>query len=71
MMSATEDQPRRPLLVTIEEAATLLGVGRTTVYELLAEAELVSVQIHRCRRIALAELEAYVSRLRGAGAESV
>ena len=54
MMSATEDQPGRPLLVTIEEAATLLGVGRTTVYELHAEAELVSLQIHRRRGIATA-----------------
>jgi excisionase family DNA binding protein len=58
-------QPDRPLLVTIDGAADLLGVGRTIVYELLAEGEFVSVQIHRCRRIAVADLEAYIARLRG------
>ena len=58
-------QPDRPLLVTIDEAADLLGVGRTIVYELLAEGEFVSVRIHRCRRIAVADLEAYIARLRG------
>ena len=67
-MTVPADQPDRPLLVTIDEAADLLGVGRTIVYELLAEGEFVSVQIHRCRRIAVADLEAYIARLRGGSA---
>lgn len=51
------------LLVTVEQAAEILGVGRTTMYELLAEGDIRAVQIRRCRRIAMSELRAYVARL--------
>ncbi|MGO9148194.1 MAG: helix-turn-helix domain-containing protein [Acidimicrobiales bacterium] len=36
------------LLVTPEEAARRLSVGRTTIYELMASGELQSVNIGRC-----------------------
>ncbi len=55
----TDDQ----LLVTPEEAARRLSVGRTTVYELLASGELRSVSIGRCRRVPVSELCSYVARL--------
>jgi excisionase family DNA binding protein len=51
------------LLVTPEEAARRLSVGRTTLYELLARGELRSVSVGRCRRIPVAELTAFVDRL--------
>jgi excisionase family DNA binding protein len=54
------------LLLTTDEAAELLGVGRTTVYELLAAEQIESVRIGRARRIPRAALVAYVDRLRGA-----
>ncbi len=59
-----EEMAGQRLLVTVEQAAEILGVGRTTVYELLGDGEIRAVQIRRCRRIAMAELHAYVERLR-------
>ena len=53
------------LLLTPTEAAELLGVGRTTVYELLNAGRLESVRIGRSRRIPRAALVGYVARLRG------
>src|SRR3954468_2143645 len=52
-----------PLLLTPEEAATLLRVGRTTVYALMKAGELRPVHIGRSCRISHAELERFVSRL--------
>ncbi|WP_456598922.1 helix-turn-helix domain-containing protein [Blastococcus sp. SYSU DS0616] len=51
------------LLLTTEEAADVLRVGRTTVYALIKEGELRPVHIGRSCRISRAELERYVSRL--------
>src|SRR4051812_14849829 len=52
-----------PLLLTPEEAATLLRVGRTTVYALMKTGELRPVHIGRSCRLSRAELERYVTRL--------
>jgi len=46
------------------EAARLLGVGRSTAYELLATGELESVHIGRSRRVPVVAVENYVARLR-------
>jgi excisionase family DNA binding protein len=51
------------LLLTTEEAADVLRVGRTTVYTLIKEGQLRPVHIGRSCRISRAELERYVSRL--------
>ncbi len=48
------------LLLTPEEAATVLGVGRTTIYALMKAGELRPVHIGRSCRLARAELERYV-----------
>lgn len=53
----------RQLLVTVREAAALLGVGRTTAYELIARGELDVVHIGRATRVPVASLEDYVERL--------
>jgi excisionase family DNA binding protein len=53
------------LLVTPEEAARRLSVGRTTIYELMASGELQSVNIGRCRRVPVSSLSSFVSRLIG------
>jgi len=53
------------LLFTTAEAAELLGLGRSTVYELLASGALESICIGRARRIPHEALVAYVGRLRG------
>ena len=55
--------PGEPLLLTPEEAARLLRVGRTTVYALMKTGDLHPVHIGRSCRLARAELERYVNRL--------
>lgn len=54
--------PERVLL-TPEEAAARIGVGRTTMYRLIRTKEIVSVQIGRLRRIAISEVDEYAARL--------
>ena len=55
----TKDQ----LLLTPEEAARALRVGRTTVYALMKIGDLRAVHIGRSCRISQAELDRYVRRL--------
>ena len=51
------------LLLTAEEAAEVLRIGRTTVYALMKSGELRPVHIGRSCRISQAELDRYVRRL--------
>lgn len=51
------------LLLTPEEAAELLGVGRSTVYDLLRLGLLPSVKIGRSRRVRVSSLRDYVATL--------
>ena len=53
----------RPLLVSVKDAAGLLGIGRTTLYELILRGDVRPIRIGRCVRIPQRELEAYVDRL--------
>lgn len=48
------------LLYDPREAARLLSVGRTTIYELMASGALASVHIGRCRRIPAEELRRFI-----------
>jgi excisionase family DNA binding protein len=57
------DQQAEQLLLTPEEAATVLRVGRTTVYALMKAGDLNPVHIGRNCRLARAELERYVRLL--------
>ena len=62
--------PRR-IVLTIEEAAQALGIGRTLMYALVMSGEVESVQIGRLRRVPVDALDAYIARLRGShGASS-
>jgi excisionase family DNA binding protein len=54
-----------PLLLTVPQAALVLGIGTTRLYELVATGELQSVRIGRSRRIARADIDEFVERLRG------
>jgi excisionase family DNA binding protein len=51
------------LLLTPEEVAKLLRVGRTTVYALMKSGELRPVHIGRSCRISQEEVERYVRRI--------
>ncbi|MFF0535374.1 helix-turn-helix domain-containing protein [Streptomyces coelicoflavus] len=59
------------LLLTVEEAARRLGIGRTTCFALIASGELESVKVGSLRRIPADALAAYVGRLRGVSASSL
>ena len=54
-----------PMLLTAEEVAQALGVGRTTVYRLMSNGELRGVRIGTSRRFTQGEVEAFVERLSG------
>jgi excisionase family DNA binding protein len=49
-----------PLLLTPEEAAWVLRIGRTTIYALMKSGDLRPVHIGRSCRLPRAELERYV-----------
>jgi len=51
------------LLLTPEEAAEVLGIGRTKVYSLIADGELLSVRIGKSRRVPRDALDEYIARL--------
>lgn len=59
----TDDFTDEQLLLTTVQAARVLGVGRTTVYQLIKDGELHPVHIARSCRISWAELERFVARL--------
>lgn len=52
------------LLLTPDEAAIVLSIGRSKLYELLREGVVPSVRIGACRRIAAADLADVVFKLR-------
>jgi excisionase family DNA binding protein len=60
----TEAVPK--LLLTPEEAAQALGIGRSHVYELLRRGQLKSVRIGACRRVPAAALDEFVASLQEA-----
>ncbi|MFF5024223.1 excisionase family DNA-binding protein [Streptomyces collinus] len=59
------------ILLTVEEAARRLGIGRTTCFALIASGELESVKVGSLRRVPADALAVYVGRLRGASAASM
>jgi excisionase family DNA binding protein len=52
------------LLLTVEEAAKRLRLGRTLVYQLISSGELESVKVGRLRRVPAECLPEYVATLR-------
>jgi excisionase family DNA binding protein len=54
------------LVLTIEQAARRLGIGRTLMYSLVMTGEVESVTIGRLRRIPVECLTEYVTKLRTA-----
>ena len=52
------------LLLKIPDAAEILAVGRSTVYELIGDGQLETVHIGRSVRVTTASVEALVERRR-------
>jgi len=52
------------LLLTVEEAADRLSVGRTYMFELIRSGTVPSVRVGKLRRVRPEDLEGYVAALR-------
>lgn len=52
-----------PLLLNVEEAARLLGVGRTTLFALIDQGRIQTVRLGRRRLVVRAGLERFVEEL--------
>ncbi len=61
--AAPEQGDPTVLALTVEEAARRIGVGRTTMYALIASGEVPSIQFGRLRRIPTQALSDYVAKL--------
>jgi excisionase family DNA binding protein len=51
-----------PLLIRIEEAARILSLSRSTIYEMMDSGELPSVRRGAARRIPVAALHEWIAR---------
>ena len=56
-------QVGEPVTVSVEDAAMLLGIGRTVAYRLVNAGDLRSVKIGRRRLVVRSSIEEFVARL--------
>jgi excisionase family DNA binding protein len=61
-VTAERPMPARVLL-TVDEAAEQLGIGRTLAWRLVSDGELESVQIGRLRRVPASAITDYAAQL--------
>jgi excisionase family DNA binding protein len=59
--TAPDSGPR--VLLTVEQAAERLSIGRSNMFKLLKTKQITSVRIGQLRRVPASEIEAYVERL--------
>lgn len=57
-VSAEPDQ-----LLTVKEAAAILGIGRSKLYELIARRAIASVKVDRCRRFRRSDIDRFIRDL--------
>ena len=62
--SAPHEVHGQRLLLTVCEAAEQLGIGRSLLYELLAEGQVESIHVGRLRRIPIDALADFIDRQR-------
>jgi excisionase family DNA binding protein len=65
------DHDPTQVLLTVEEAARRLRIGRTLCYRLIGSGELESVPVGRLRRVPADAVHDYVTRLRAAHRSAV
>lgn len=53
-------QPVEPICVRVNDAARMIGVGRTKLYQLIATGELETVKIGKATRVTTASLQKLV-----------
>lgn len=56
-----------PICVKVNDAARMIGVGRTKLYELIAAGEIEAIKLGKATRITTASLQQLVMRQRGRG----
>ena len=56
--------PGGQVVYSVEEAAKLLGIGRTLMYQLVTSGEIDSFKIGRKRRVPGGAIDGYIKRLR-------
>jgi excisionase family DNA binding protein len=61
---ALEVAMEEKLLLTVDEAARRLGIGRSHAYVFVLRGEIESVKIGRSRRVPVEAIEQFVDRLR-------
>jgi excisionase family DNA binding protein len=60
----TQSAPSEPdRLLTAAEAAAVLGIGRSKLYELMARGAITSVKVDRCRRFRQSDVHRFISSL--------
>lgn len=57
--------PVEPICVKVNDAARMIGVGRTKLYELIAGGEVETVKLGKSTRVITASLHRLVMRQRG------
>ncbi|WP_246178521.1 helix-turn-helix domain-containing protein [Actinomadura decatromicini] len=62
-MTTAKDRAAEPLLWRPEQAAVMLGIGRTKVYDLIRTGALRSVRLGGSRRIPASALTEFVAQL--------
>ena len=67
--NASTDQPGAKLLYRAEEAADLLSISRTAVFNLIRSGDLPGIKIGGRRRIPRASIDDYIERQLAAGTE--
>jgi excisionase family DNA binding protein len=59
----SSNEAPRPLLVSATDAARVLAIGRTTLYEIVKSGDLTPIHIRRCARFSMHEISQYVESL--------
>lgn len=60
-------RPVEPICVRVNDAARMIGIGRTKLYELISSGELETVKFGKATRITTASLNELVRRSRISG----
>jgi len=59
------------ILLTVREAARRLGIGRSLLYRLMLEGQVLSVKIGRSRRVPVSALEEFAKKKAAEAAEDM
>ena len=63
-MDITNNKIELPMLFTVEQVAQILGIGRSTVFQLIKNDQIESIRLGRSRRIPVDAMQNYVNELR-------